>query len=252
MKFLKILFFVISKVTISNAWASWNGNADFSFRTDPRAMNLTGSIAYDQLLRGEASKENPFYSYARLGFIAGGCPSIGAYLDYAPIAPLIFSVQKGYTHRFHNNSRVDCQSYQCQKNVDRTDYSVRGIVAYEKFFFTQNYIWREIKTDEDLNRMYLEQEHFVAPSGFHRFTEANSILGYMISDQQQAGFLYTTNRLSEGGFRSHTASVFFRQKWGDLSLTAGVSQYKNEQFDIEGPAGFISLKFDQGKKLSLF
>lgn len=66
------------------------------------------------------------------------------------------------------------------------------------------------------------------------------------------GFLYTTNKLSEGGFHSHTASAFYHQQWGEFSLTFGVSEYKYEQFNIHGPAGFIILDFDTGKKLSLF
>lgn len=234
------------------AKAEVHTNVEGSLRTDPRAMNLTATVAYDHLLRGEASKENPFYSYARLGLIVGGSPSVGAYLDYAPIAPLIFSVQKNHTHRFQKASRFDCENFQCQKNIDRTDYSVRGIVAYEKLFFTQSYTWRELRTDGDVHGFYIEQEHFVVTPGFHRFTEASSILGYQISDEQQAGILYVSNELSEGHDRSHTASAFFRQQWGEFAFTFGISQYKYEQFDSKGPAGFITIDWDRGKKLSLF
>lgn len=242
------LFFFFS----STCLAEIHYSADLAIRTDPRASNLTATVAYDYLLRGEATKETPLYSYVRVGAIAGGSPSVGAFLDYAPIAPLTISVQKSYTHRFQKSSRFDCESYQCEKNVDRTDYSIRAILGYEKIFFTHNHLWRELKTDTDSKPIYIEQEHFVVTSGFHRLTEDSSILGYMISETQQAGFIYTNNEFSEGSFRSHTASVFCRQQWGEFSITFGISEYKYEQFDIRGPAGFLTLNYDAGKKLSLF
>lgn len=247
---MKINLFLLFFLSVAKSEIHYS--AKFELRTDPRAMNVTATVASDHLLRGQQSKEKPFYSYGRLGLVAGGSPTLGAFIDYAPIAPLIFSVQKSFTHRFQDSSRFDCENYQCKKNVDRTDYSVRGIVAYGKFFFTQNYIWREMKTDADMRPVYLEQEHAVVTSGFHRFTEATSILGFEISKEQIIGVLYTADWLSEGRFRSHTASVFFRQKWGDFSLTFGLNEYKYEQFDIQGPAGFLTVNFNQGQKLSLF
>lgn len=245
-------FFIAIFFLALTTHAEFHYEIEGALRTDPRAMNMTAVVAYDHLLRGEFSKENPFYSYARAGLIAGGSPSAGVFLEYAPIAPLIFSVQKNVTHRFQNASRFDCETYQCKKNIDRTDYAVRGVVGLHKFFFSQSYLWRELRTESDSLPFYLEQEHGVVPEGYHRFAKATSILGYQISDEQIAGILYLATWLSEGHFYSHTASAFFRQQCGGFSLTFGVSQYNHEQFDIRGPAGFITLNFDQGKKLSLF
>jgi len=244
--FIAVFFFALT------SFAEFHYELEGLLRTDPRAMNMTVTAAYDHLLRVEFSKENPFYSYGRAGVIAGGSPSLAAFLEYAPVAPLIFSVQKSFTHRFQDASRFDCETIQCKKNIDRTDYSVRGVVGYQKFFFSQSYLWRELKTDSDPLPIYLEQERAVVPEGFHRFTESTSVLGYQISDEQIAGAFYTATWVSEGNFHSHTASAFFRQNCGEFSLTFGVSQYKYEQFDIQGPAGFITLNFEQGKKLSLF
>ena len=245
------LFVFICFVSLG-AHAEISYELETALRTDPRAMNMTIKINYDFLLRGEVSKENPFYSYARAGLAAGGSPTLGAFIEYAPVAPLIFSVQKNWTHRFLEASRFDCENNQCKKNIDRTDYGVRGVLGYQNIFFSQSYILRELKTDSDVLPVYIEQEHALVSSGFHRFQEATSILGYQISKEQIAGVLYTSAWLSEGSFRSHTASVFYRQLCGDFSLTFGLSQYKYEQFNIQGPAGFITLNFSQGEKLSLF
>lgn len=241
-------------VCLASLWAQAEISYELeaALRTDPRAMNMTAKFNYDHLLRGEFSKEDPFYSYARAGFIGGGSPTFGAFVEYAPVAPLVFSVQKDWTHRFQKMGRFDCETSQCQKNIDRTDYSARVIVGYQKFFFSQSYTFRELKTDSDSQPIFLEQERALVPSGFHRFQKVTSIVGYQISEEQMAGVLYAGTWLSETADRSHTASVFFRQECGDFSLTFGLSQYKYEQFDIQGPAGFISLNFSQGQKLSLF
>lgn len=241
-------------IFLASLWthAEYSYELEAVLRTDPRATNMAAKFNYDYLIRGEFSKETPFYSYARAGLVAGGSPSLGAFIEYAPVAPLIFSVQKNWTHRFLDASRFDCETNQCKKNIDRIDYGVRGVLGYENIFFSQSYALREIKTDSEVRTIYIEQEHALISSGFHRFQEATSILGYQISKEQIAGVLYTSSWISEGGFRSHTASVFYRQQCGDFSLTFGLSQYKYEQFDIQGPAGFVTLNFSRGEKLSLF
>jgi len=247
-----VKLFLLIFLTAVAARAEYSYELEAVLRTDPRAMNMTAKLNYDLLLRGGAAPENPLYSYARVGLIAGGSPTLGAFVEYAPIAPLVFSVQKNRTHRFLDASRFDCETNQCKKNIDRTDYGVRAALAYQNIFFSQSYTLRELQTDADSLPIYIEQEQGVVSSGFHRYQEATSILGYRISLEQIAGALYTGTWLSEGGWRSHTASVFFRQQCGEFSLTFGLSQYKYDQFDVQGPAGFITLNFSQGEKLSLF
>ncbi len=245
-------YFMIVMVFSSLSLAQYNLNVNAAFRTDPRAKNLTATLAYDYLLRGEASKQTPFYSYARAGVVAGGSPSFGAFIQVAPIAPLIFEVQKSRTVRIDSSDHFDCQKFECQGVIDRTEYSVRAVAAYGHFFITPKFLWREVQSDSNFRPIYFEQEVATASPGFHRFQQASVILGYAISDAWQSGVIYSASEFSENRVVSHTASVFYRQKIGAYAATFGLSHYKYEQFDIQGPAGFLSLDYDLGDKLSLF
>ena len=232
--------------------AEVGSNINAAFRTDPRAKNLTATIFYDYLLHGTPSKETPFYGYARAGAVVGGSPTIAAFLQVAPVAPVVFEVQKSRTIRFDGADRFDCQTYECQGVIDRLDYKIRAAVAYNDFFFAPGFMWREIQTNGDYRPVYIEQEVFVVTPGFHRLQEGSAVLGYSISDHQQAGVIYTENEISENHFRSRTTSVFYRFPVQDLKITVGLSHFKYEQLNREGPAAFLTLDLDYGQKLSLF
>ncbi len=245
---LILLILLLSSVV----FAEVGTNINAAVRTDPRAKNLTATIFYDYLLHGRPSKETPFYGYARAGATIGGSPTLGAFLQVAPVAPLIFEIQKSRTIRFDNADRFDCETNECQGVIDRVDYIIRGVVGFKDFFFSPSYMWREIQTNGEYRPVYIEQEVFMVSPGFHRFQEASAILGYTISEARQTGLIYTENVISENRSRSRTTSAFYRFPISEFKVTIGVSHYKYEQLNREGPAAFLTLDLDFGQKLSLF
>jgi hypothetical protein len=217
------LFFTILMGLGSLAQAGTHYNFNAAFRTDPRANNLTATMAYDGLLRGEASPATPFYSYYRVGAKLGGSPTAAAFLQYAPVAPLIFEVQQSTTQRFMKSSisKVDCNLYECQGNVNRTDYIVKAIVAYQKVFLLQNLLWRNLKT-ADVNRpVFLEQENFIISPGTKSYYEATTTIGY-------------------------------RLKYQGFNILLGAGDYRSDQPEMNSNAAVAAISYSFGESLSLF
>lgn len=246
------ILFLGSLLLSSLSLADVHYSASVVGRTKPATINPTGMVAYDGLLWGEYSKESPLYGYYRIGARAGGNPSYGALLQVAPIAPLIFEIQKGYTHRFAKISTIDCNTVECKGQIDRTDYSVRLIAAKNNFILLSSATWREIRTPDGSLPVGLESEVFVVSPGFHRFFETSFTFGYQLPENQLVGVMVNNGVISEGSRKSSSVYAIYRSKWDEYNYAVGAGTYKSDAPDQDGLSALFSISRSWGDKLSLF
>jgi hypothetical protein len=222
-------------------------------RSYPGAINLSATAAVDKMLWGEYSKETPFYGYYRLGVIGGGAPNYGAFLQIAPIAPVIIGIQQGYTHRFTKIATLNCDVVECKGMVSRTDYSIKILGGYGEYFTAINAGVREIKTPDSSSNVGLEQEIASVPSGYHRYSETILALGYKITDEKALGFLINSGEFVNQNIKNSSSYLFYRFMWEKYNVTFGVGQYtSNNQNGVDGPSAVFSMTRSWGEKLSLF
>lgn len=245
----KILFFftVISLSSYANVHYSF----DARYRSQPSGYNVHGSINYDGLLHGVHDKTKPFYGYYRLGAKIGGSPTGAVYLQVAPIAPLIFEVQKGASYRFLQSSSFNCKNVYCFGVVDRTDYIVRLLAGYKKFVFSLSHMYREINTPNSSTPVGLELEYFTVSPGFHRYNETALLAAYKLEDNRTIGLTYSSNKISEGDRSSSALYGIYRWKMHDFDWTAGVGNMSSDQSNVGGAGVLFMLGRKFGDGLSL-
>ncbi len=221
-------------------------------RSKPAVVNPTGTVAYDGMLWGESSKENPKYGYYRIGARAGGNPSLGAFIQVAPIAPLVFEVSRGITNRVLQISTIDCNTVSCKGQIDRTDYIIRAVAAKSSFVFLANANWREIRTANVSQFVGLEAEFFTVTPGFHRYFETSFTLGYKLSENDLVGVIFNNGEISEGNRKSSSIHAVYRSKWDEYNWALGAGNYKSDMPNQDGLSLIFSLTRNFGERLSLF
>ncbi len=223
---VKSVLFAGISLNIVTAGASVHGRVDGALRMRPTSYNAVGLLAYDGLLWGEGDKTKPTaYGFYRVGAKAGGSPTAAALVQIAPVAPLVFEVQKGTALRFFKLSATDCDQYECHKNIERTDYSVRLGAAYKKFIFSLKGTWREIKTANSTKSVYLELESFHVNPGYYTYFEANTAVGYKLDELRTTGLIYIGGVISDGDRDFKSIYGFYSQKHGDYSFTGAAGYY---------------------------
>jgi len=232
--------------------AETNYTIDIRARTRPSSLNPVASAAYDGMLWGQASKEKPLYGYYRVGAKVGGSPTYAAFLQVAPIAPLIFEVQRGNTHRFLNINTIDCNLADCKGKVERTDYTVRLLAAYQNIVFAGNATWRELRSQDGSKPVGLELEYFTASPGFHRYFETAATLGYKLPEDRLVGITAINGHLSEGDKKMSSIYGIYRFLYQDFTWTVGAGQYRSDEPDQNGISGILLFTKTWGEKLSLY
>lgn len=215
-------------------------------------MNVSGVVAYDDLLWGKVSKEAPLYGYYRLGGVAGGSPTLGAFIEVAPIAPLVFRYQKSITYRFLKSSSFDCATTYCFGAFDRSDFSVQLAAGYGRVIGLATYLWRTLNAPESSNPVVAEHELFTVSSGEHTFSEAGLTVGYLLRDSSVVGLTYTSGIISEGNRHSNSVYGIYHWKWKGFDLTAGAGRYDTEQHDVSASGVLFVIGKKFGDSLSLF
>lgn len=215
-------------------------------------MNVTGIVAYDDLLWGKASKETPLYGYYRLGAVAGGSPTLGAFIEIAPIAPLVFKYQKSMTYRFLKSSSFDCATTYCFGTFERSDFSVHLAAGYGRIIGVASYLWRNMDAPESSNPVAAEQELFTLTSGEHSYKEAGLTVGYLMRDSSVFGLTFTSATVSEGSRHSSSIYGIYHWKWNGFDLTAGAGRYETEQPDVSASGVLFVIGKKFGDSLSLF
>jgi hypothetical protein len=238
--------------SIQTAHAEYLFSAEASARTQPQASNLVGTLAYDGMLWGQKSAENPLYGYYRIGSRFGGSPSLSGFIQIAPLAPLIFEIQRGFTKRFTRPVNFDCNNFECFGKVDRTDYSIRLAAAYKSWVLLNTVMWRQIETESASQQIYLELENLTMTPGSQQFFETTSILCYRLSEEQMLGLLYNSGVLTERNQRFEAAYGIYRQKWNDFHFTAGAGQYRSYFSNLNGFSLVFAINRTWGEGLSLF
>lgn len=221
-------------------------------RSHPGSTNLTGTVAYDGILWGESSKENPLYGYYRIGAIAGGAPSYGAFLQIAPIAPLIFEVQRGYTHRFSKIATLNCDVIECKGMVTRTDFTMRAVAAVNQFVFMGHATWRELQTPDVSTPVGLEFEIFEVPPGYHRYLETSFIIAHMLPENQAVGVMINNGGVAGQNLKNSSAYGVYRFPWNEFNFSVGAGAYTSSAPNQDGFSAFLSITRNWGEKLSLF
>lgn len=247
----KVIWFLFSFLSLT-AFAEVNSNFKFQFRSKPGATNIAGVVAYDDLLWGKASKEMPLYGYYRLGAVAGGSPTLGAFIEVAPVAPLVFRYQKSTTYRFLKSSSFDCASAYCFGAFDRSDFSVQLAAGYGPIIGVATYLWRTLNAPESSNAVVAEQELFTLTSGEHSYNEAGLTVGYLLHNSNIVGVTFSSAVVSEGNRQSNSVYGIYRWKWNDFDLTAGAGRYDTEQPDVSGSGVLFVIGKKFGDSLSLF
>ncbi len=234
------------------AFAEVNSSFKFQYRSKPGAMNVTGVVAYDDLLWGKVSKETPLYGYYRLGAVAGGSPTLGAFIEVAPIAPLVFRYQKSITYRFLKSSSFDCATSYCFGAFERSDFSVQLAAGYGRVIGVASYLWRNLNAPESSNPVVAEHELFTVSSGEHSYNEAGLTAGYLLRDSSVVGLTYTSAVISEGNRRSNSIYGIYHWKWNGFDLTACAGRYDTEQPDVSATGVLFVIGKKFGESLSLF
>lgn len=236
----------------ASAMAEVNYSLTYQGRSYPTANNLVGTISYDGMLWGKFSKEDPSYGYFRIGEKAGGAPSYAAYLQVAPIAPIVFEIQRSYTHRFTKISILDCDAVKCDGRVTRTDYSIRAAAALKNFIFLGNATWREIETPEANTAVGLEFELFTVSPGTHQYFETVLLAGYQLPENHIVGLLAINGELKNQNRKSSSAYVVYRFPWREYAVSTGAGNYTSNENDKSDFSAILSVSRNWGESLSLF
>lgn len=247
----KILL-LLSAMFCFQSLAQVNGKIDLSLRTKPLQYNGVGTVAYDGVLWGDVDKANPKYGFYRVGAKLGGSPTAAAFVQVAPIAPVVFEVQKGTTYRFIKTSATDCDTYECLHKVDRTDYSIRLGGAVKKFVLLMKFMLREIDAEEGNRPVYLELESFHVTPGYHHYFESTITLGYKLDDTTTTGIIYNGGELSGGSQHFYSGYGFYSRKCGDYGVTGALGYYDNAYDKFRGVSGLIIVSRAFGDTLALF
>ena len=229
-----------------------NSSFKFQYRSLPGAANVSANLAYDDLLWGKVSKETPLYGYYKFGAVAGGSPTLGAFIEVAPIAPLVFKYQKSMTYRFLKSSSFDCATAYCFGDLDRSDFSVHLAAGYGRIIGVASYLWRNLNAPESSNPVVAEQELFTMTSGEHSYNEAGLTVGYLLRDSSVVGLVYTSAVISEGNRHSNSIYGIYHWKWNGFDLTTGAGRYDTEQPDVSASGVLFVIGKKFGESLSLF
>ncbi len=245
-----ILIFTFFQFFTANAATHYSLNV--VGRSKPATINPTATIAYDGMLWGEPSKENPVYGYYRIGARTGGNPNLGAFFQVAPIAPLVFEISRGITNRVLKISTLDCDVVSCKGRIDRTDYIIRAVAAKSNLILLASANWREIRTDNVSQVVGLEAEFFTVTAGFHRFFETTFTLGYKLSEKDLVGLIFNNGEIAEGQRKSSSVYGVYRSKWDEYNWALGAGNYKSDMPDQDGLSIIFSVTRNFGDRLSLF
>lgn len=240
-------------------FAQLNGRIDLSLRTKPLSYNGVLTGAYDGLLWGTVDKTKGMYGFYRAGIRAGGNPTAALFLQVAPVAPVVFEIQKGSTYRFIKTGATDCDRYECLKKIDRTDYSLRLGGAFKNFVFMSKFMIRELETEDGTKPLFLEHETFhVTPGHYYRYFENISMLGYKIDDLQTAGIMYMGGELTNTSAHFYSGYGYYSRKLEWANLTAALGYFENSaapadvRGKFQGASALILLSRNFGDTLSLF
>lgn len=248
---MKILIF--SLLFSLQVKAKWNGGVDAGYRSLPAGLNASATLAHDNLLWGEYNKTEPLYGYSRVGLSLGGSPTAAAFVQLAPIAPLIFELQKSASYRYIKSSTFDCEKFYCYGNVDRTEMTVTLLGGYDKFVALASYMWREIRVPDSSNQVVAELEYFTLPANqTHTYHEVNLILGYNINEEQSVALAYTSSSVSYRDFKADSIYALYRMKYMQVDLTFGAGTYNSDQPDVAGNGVVFAIGKKFGESLSLF
>src|SRR5690606_37245416 len=120
---------------------------------------------------------------------------------------------RGYTHRFLNVNKYDCDDFDCRGKIERTDYIARLAAGFGRFVFLGSAMWRELRTEESNKRIALEIEYFDVPPGFHRFFETNLLAGYRLPNEHIVGIMTHSAILYDQDQKSSSLYGVYRMKW---------------------------------------
>ncbi len=247
----RILWIGITMLISNYAMAQSHYSLELSSRTKPYGTNLLATAAADKLLWGKEDKSNPIYGYGSIGAQVGGSPTAAIFAKLAPIAPIIFEVQKSKTYRFIKSSEFDCSSNQCLSSVDRTDYSVKLLAGYKNLVGSFSALWRDVKSKETTKPTALELEYFSVPAGTHRFIQTGAIVGYKTSNQQFFGFTLNNGYISNINKKFTNYYGLYHFEWKELNWLVGAGHYQTNEANISGNGALISISKNFGESLGL-
>lgn len=256
---MRLIFGILISLFSVQTFAQLNGKIDLSLRTKPLQYNGVLTGAYDGHLWGEVDKTKGMYGFYRVGAKLGGSPTAALFLQFAPIAPVVFEIQKSSTYRFVKTGTTDCDKYECLKKIDRADYSVRIGGAFKNFMLMSKFTIRDIETEEGTKPVYLEWEAFhVSPGHYYRAFENLTMLGYKIDDIQSAGLMYIGGELTNTSAHFYSGYGYYNRKLEWATLTAALGYYENSQAPadvhskFQGVSALVLLSRTFGDTLSLF
>lgn len=231
--------------------AEWNESISAGYRSVPQGQNFQGTIAYDRLLWGEVNREKPLYGYVRAGVRVGGAPTGAVFLQVAPVAPLIFEVQKGATYRYTPSNIFDCKNIFCYGVTERTDVSAKLAFGSGSFVGYASYLWRSITLPESSNPVLAEIELVMASKGNHGYNEYSIAAGVKFADDF-AGLIYSRGIFSENKKRSESAYAVYSWKFNEFELSTGAGTCNSDESGVSGSGVFLAMSRKFGESLSLF
>lgn len=245
-----IVFFALAYSLNSHSQINYNLKA--MYRSTPAATNIVGTLIYEKLLWGEVNKKKPLYGYYKLGAVLGGSPTVGAFVEFSPIAPVTLKYQKSITYRFTKSSVFDCEKAYCFGVLDRNDILMSLAAGYDRVVGVASYLWRDIKAPESSNLVMSEQELFLTTPGSHFYNEVSLTAGYLFENKNVLGVHYTAGEISDQNRRSHSLYGIYHWKWNEIDLTVGAGRYDTDQADVAGSGVFFVIGKQFGERLSLF
>lgn len=244
-------FYFISLFSFSTL-AQTNASISAGFRSVPPGSNIVASLAHDELLWGEVSPDKPIYGYYRAGIIAGGTPTAAAFFQFAPIAPLVFEIQRGSAYRFSKSPVFDCNQAYCFGVAQRTDVSVKLGAGYKDYIGYLAYLWRDVTLPDSSGPVTAELELMTATPGNHFYRQLDIAWGLKLSGERFVGVLHTEAQFSQNEKRSDSTYILYRWKWNAMDLTAGAGSYNTDEKSVGGSGAVFVITKKFGESLSLF
>lgn len=223
-------------------------------RSLPQSVNAVGELAYDTALWGDPSKgkDDPMFGFASIGTRFGGSPSVSAFVQIAPISPLVIEAQRSMTQRFTRTTNFPCDSVECKGRIDRTDFSVQLGGAWKEFVFLGGYLWRDLKTMDAATPVMIELEDLVVTPGNHRYQEGTFFAGRTLEKEQTLGVLYMAGEITAASSAFQGTYLMYRANVNEYLISVAAGNYKSDFENLNGFSALLNVSRQFGETMSLF
>ncbi len=234
MRFLPILLFFFGFGGTPVFASGWDYSAGFGSRSLPFGAAFNGQLGWNEVLWGDSASKSPFgHGLLRpsVRMQTSGLTTSGeAKLGFYPIP--ILGVNAGWSASYRNIAglhTLSCELYECRGLLTGQFIQPRAVVGYAGAFLVVSYRVSDLK-DHVAERPFAEERSTLAGAlGGDRLSSLEAVMGYSVSDQNQALLLLAQEKMKESGNQNALALLAWRHQMENplWKWTAAVGAYES-------------------------